>query len=715
MMDSINIRGRLGHLMTGFITLLVIVSCNLYMEDPQENRFVRHDEGYDSVMTITLPDSSGTVKYQYRNNTIGVTDEVEQYVVMLDKDSIVVFVESTPDYFLPDVGEILVSGLRDKFPEGFCGRVVSREKRDGLWYCHCTSAPLEDAFAVLEVNAEIKRTPLPGDSITPAAVILAGEDTDEDTGEEAEEQEARTRSGTRGSSILVDPNSPDDPNAEDVYFTAGVQNAEIKFSAPLGLVTGSGSLSATFTVAPKILFQYKVGPDKHTQIGLRLKGKFNFGAKFTTTGGLELTPPAAIPLLGEKVDLVVVGLQAGVYIMPVIHVDVALTVGFELNNYFNIDIYYEHYAGQGRGSMSCKAATNKELGKKPFTLTHLDDGVDVTLQMGFRNELGIGTKPGLSGAVGAYARYEWKEHLSMKELSNLGEIDATRQQRQKLRFVVNPYINFTANFVVGEVSGLVELPDILSKTVLSGEDLYPTLDKYYFRPATGSKYFDMGFSVKNLGTFNALPLFSYTPVMSVVDAYGLTIADIPLEATKDPMAFSAKNQRISDFWYDTDYTLKLYMKSNYGTKVLVGQFPLRISGSTVAITKLRMVQSTKGKWTIHGENYNYRFRVRAYVRATNTPLIAKWGVRLISEENYRAEIVKDLVGDYPGNTLVRTVDFHVYAKDPDIMVTFYPLMGQYKNTDPDVTDVKDFHLVYKEVYDEDGIYETGEMVHFLVE
>ena len=49
------------------------------------------------------------------------------------------------------------------------------------------------------------------------------------------------------------------------------------------------------------------------------------------------------------------------------------------------------------------------------------------------------------------------------------------------------------------------------------------------------------------------------------------------------------------------------------------------------------------------------------------------------------------------------------------MVTFYPLMGQYKNTDPDVTDVKDFHLVYKEVYDEDGIYETGEMVHFLVE
>ena len=64
---------------------------------------------------------------------------------------------------------------------------------------------------------------------------------------------------------------------------------------------------------------------------------------------------------------------------------------------------------------------------------------------------------------------------------------------------------------------------------------------------------------------------------------------------------------------------------------------------------------------------------------------------------------------------MRTVDFHVYAKDPYIMVTFYPLMGQYKNTDPDVTDVKDFHLVYKEVYDEDGIYETGEMVHFLVE
>ena len=103
-----------------FSAALILTACTLYMDDFEEGRILRTGTGYQEPETMELTEAQGSVTYQYNQNTIPIDDEVEQYIVKVENDTILYFSEATPEELLPVVGEMMTCSFRDKFPNGFC-------------------------------------------------------------------------------------------------------------------------------------------------------------------------------------------------------------------------------------------------------------------------------------------------------------------------------------------------------------------------------------------------------------------------------------------------------------------------------------------------------------------------------------------------------------------------------------------------------------------
>ena len=126
-----------------FIALLLLVagSCTLSMEEWVETE---EQKGYDRVETIENEYMS--LKYEYKKTTRSLTEEIQKYIALIEADSVLYFLDSTPPEYLPQAGGQVVANCCVRFPLGCLGRVLSVERIDGFYKVVTTSATLEDCY-----------------------------------------------------------------------------------------------------------------------------------------------------------------------------------------------------------------------------------------------------------------------------------------------------------------------------------------------------------------------------------------------------------------------------------------------------------------------------------------------------------------------------------------------------------------------------------------
>lgn len=295
------------------IASAIITGCTLHMDDPDDLRVLRTEEGYLEEEVIELPDGNGTISYKYNQKTIAITDEVEEYVVKVESDSIVYFVSSIPDYYLPEVGEMMTSSFREKFPDAFCHRCIERTEVNGLYRCVFTKCSLAEAFDKLVIN-----------HVQPKGVTINGKDYELTTeqfdsimgdADSPEVMEARTRADD-GSNL----------DEKRVPFTR--QEVNLPKLECFGKAATNNLLDFTGTAScgGKLVIEGYADMVGDTEKGtLRttfdFRGSLNLWFKIEGAYNVTLTAIDDVKITGLSFDFFVVGLKAGLFCKPYININ----------------------------------------------------------------------------------------------------------------------------------------------------------------------------------------------------------------------------------------------------------------------------------------------------------------------------------------------------------------------------------------------------------
>ena len=131
---------------------VALSGCTLSMED-----YVIEEEmsrGFDEPYTETT--DVGTFTYQYQEGVRPITKKVLDYVLGVESDSIVYYVENCPSEWLPKVGGYVSCGCSRKIPNGLCNRVLSVEHQDGHYKVVTTKATTDDVFKQLDIELDFE-------------------------------------------------------------------------------------------------------------------------------------------------------------------------------------------------------------------------------------------------------------------------------------------------------------------------------------------------------------------------------------------------------------------------------------------------------------------------------------------------------------------------------------------------------------------------------
>ncbi|MBQ8127500.1 MAG: hypothetical protein IJ176_03780 [Prevotella sp.] len=146
---------------------MTMVSCNLFIEEEDDGSLefkdvpVQTGEGYDTP--VTVKDGDCEVTYQFREGVRYLTERDQQYIVYVQRDEINALVEihyrlDTPEELLPVPGEILVSGVTDKFDWGCNHKLLNRFKEDGVYKFLGTACSLKEIYSRLDIDGEVMTT-----------------------------------------------------------------------------------------------------------------------------------------------------------------------------------------------------------------------------------------------------------------------------------------------------------------------------------------------------------------------------------------------------------------------------------------------------------------------------------------------------------------------------------------------------------------------------
>ena len=145
----------LRHFLFASLAALALTACTLYMDEPESSGdYLRTEAGYLDDETIELPDNAGTIRYKYNQNTIPINDEILEYLVKVESDTILYFTGSMPDDILPDVGSMMTCTFTEQFPHAFCHKCIERTEENGIYRCVFTKCGLDEAFDELLIDAD---------------------------------------------------------------------------------------------------------------------------------------------------------------------------------------------------------------------------------------------------------------------------------------------------------------------------------------------------------------------------------------------------------------------------------------------------------------------------------------------------------------------------------------------------------------------------------
>lgn len=140
---------RLKYLLFAFTA--VLASCSLYLEEPEEIPEEKRgfDEAYHEV------NDSVDVTYQFNDNVRVLSKRIQDnYLTLVEADSILYFSEYTPDSDLPFAGGAVFSDCTDKLPYGLCSRVLSVTRENGLVKVVTQQADIDAVFKKLKLNVD---------------------------------------------------------------------------------------------------------------------------------------------------------------------------------------------------------------------------------------------------------------------------------------------------------------------------------------------------------------------------------------------------------------------------------------------------------------------------------------------------------------------------------------------------------------------------------
>ena len=132
-----------------FFFVLLLSACTLSMEEWVETE---EQKGYEDVETVE--NDFYTLKYEYKENTRSLTDEIQKYVAQVEADTILYFLDNTPAEWLPQLGGQVVSNCCEMFPMGLMGRVLSVEKTNGLIKVVTTGAQISDCYEEFDLDMD---------------------------------------------------------------------------------------------------------------------------------------------------------------------------------------------------------------------------------------------------------------------------------------------------------------------------------------------------------------------------------------------------------------------------------------------------------------------------------------------------------------------------------------------------------------------------------
>lgn len=315
------------------IMMAAVSACTLYMDEPEEEgRILRTGEGYDQPETITLPDDQGTVTYEYSQKTIPINDEVEQYIVKVESDTILYFEGGTPEEYLPEVGEMMTCSFRDRFPHAFCHKCIDRTENDGIYRCVFKKCPLKEAFKVMNFKVSPK---IDYESVNGTPITI--EEFDSLMSEQSDLEGGESTASSRSESNTEDKFTRSWFNTGKREFK-GIKTGKINVSLKPNLKNFAGvAITGSLGITLGGYFEMEYDGDKdvtYTEVGIM--GSLDTQLAVNANAGIFFQSPVAIPLVGFKADLWVAGVDIGLTVNPYFDVrkevsaDVSCSFGFDL-------------------------------------------------------------------------------------------------------------------------------------------------------------------------------------------------------------------------------------------------------------------------------------------------------------------------------------------------------------------------------------------------
>ena len=145
---------------------LLLASCNLFIEDELDegldttNVPVHTGWGYDEPVDVS--NEYCKMVFQYNSNVNVLSEEAKGYIIKsrIDSTGRVGYIDfniNTPKELLPMPGEIILSGINNKIPEGMAHHVLVGSEWHGVYRIFTCAAQFEDLFKQVDFDMDISK------------------------------------------------------------------------------------------------------------------------------------------------------------------------------------------------------------------------------------------------------------------------------------------------------------------------------------------------------------------------------------------------------------------------------------------------------------------------------------------------------------------------------------------------------------------------------
>ena len=638
-------------------------SCTLYMDEEENAAPIRFGEGYDKVEKVTLPDGQGTVEYKYSQKTIPIDDELEQYIVKVEDDSILYFMEDTPDLLLPEVGEMLVCSFRERFPKAFAGRVIQRDHIGDLYRCVATSADLFEIFETLKLDCR-KEITVEGAKEVDAAEYFKGSDDTPYGGPYDSRQ--LTRNTTRG---WTDFWKNWDLQLGDGKLVELPIEGEIGGSA-LAAVEGSVKFGGSLFMGP--IIRIYADSDKNTMdFSLAMKGGVNLHFAYDCRLTHQFNLPVSIPIYGEKFDFIICGAELGLTATPFIEPTAGTKGEVKFEYDIGIKMGYIKNAEKPDGDFDFRFTTTTREGRPIVTNTFTSDKNELywSMKAGVDFRCGIGVNPGGTVAVGAKFYGEIDHSFNRAEFTKKGfNTNKYKNKSFKVGIKGSPYAEVKAGCALLEGFARANATDQIS--IDFQVPWYPDLRRAHLhrrrvKVDEPTYSYSAGMMLNGLGALSWFLLAQ--PQMAVFDPDGKEIDRIELHQyfgdSKYRYEFTNDFERFGLYKDNVEYKVVPIMHTNIGGIDLdMDPFPCKFISPEIKIIQMNLVETGIMGYKKDKKEYKYRYRIRTRLLIEDTSVCE--GVEIFMRENH--SLLSKFKLDNIGNkqNYMPVIDWYYYTNKP---------------------------------------------------